>query len=146
MNGLSRTVSTALALAGILPFWFLALVPVTIAGLNPTSVFVTYGAIISSFLAGTLWSRAQTAKADIALLVASNILALVSFATAVFPLSPAALVTQLLVFGLLLAADYRIYAGDPERRWYWKLRLAVTLLVSFAYDIMLLDYVLGACR
>ncbi len=146
MNGLSRSVSTALALAGILPFWFLALVPGTVAGLNPSSVFVTYGAIISSFLAGTLWGRAQNGGADLALLVGSNVLALVSFATAVFTLSPAALVIQLILFGLLLVADYRIYAGDPEQRWYWKLRLAVTLLVSFAYDIMLLDYILGACR
>nr|WP_263431760.1 MULTISPECIES: DUF3429 domain-containing protein [unclassified Rhizobium] len=145
VNGVLRKVSTALAFAGALPFWFFALAPETIAGLNSASVFVTYGAIISSFMAGALWGRAQNGKADIALLLSSNVLALASFATAVFSLSPVALVTQLAVFGLLLFADYRVYAGNPEQRWYWKLRLWVTLVVSFAYDIMLLHYVLGPC-
>ncbi|WFR98914.1 DUF3429 domain-containing protein [Rhizobium tumorigenes] len=144
MNGVSSKVSTALAFAGALPFWFFALAPETIAGLNSASAFATYGAIISSFMAGALWGRAQNGKADVALLIPSNVLALASFVTAVFSLSPVALVTQLVVFGLLLLADYRIYAGNLEQRWYWKLRVWVTLVVSFAYAIMLLRYVLGA--
>jgi len=148
MNARPRLISTALALSGILPFWFLALAPETLFGLNTASLFVSYGAIINAFLAGGLWGRAQGRSKDnsrtITLLVASNVLALISFATLAIDLPAAALITQVIVFGILLVADYGIYAGDLERRWYWKLRLTVTLLVSLGYDVLLLKYVLGA--
>lgn len=148
MNASPRQVSTVLTLSGILPFWFLALSPESLFGLNTALLFVTYGAIISAFLAGALWGCVQAGpqgnRRTILLLVASNGLALISFATAVFSLAPVALLIQLLVFAILLVVDHGIYAGDGARRWYWRLRLAVTLLVSLGYGVMLLKWMLAA--
>lgn len=62
MNAVSRNISIMLTYAGALPFWFLMLAPETVAGIDTASAFVAYGAIISSFLAGSLWGRAQTER------------------------------------------------------------------------------------
>lgn len=145
MNGEARNVSTVLALAGALPFWLLMVAPETVAGMNTATMFVSYGAIIGAFMAGTLWGRAQNGVANVSLIVASNVIALIFFATAIVTILPIALLLQLVLFGLLIVADYRIYAGDAERRWYWKLRWRVTALVSLSYDVMLLDYILNIC-
>jgi hypothetical protein len=145
MNPTSRHLSMALACAGALPFWLFMFAPETVAGLNSVSLFVSYGAIIASFMAGTLWGQAQGSKSDLFMIMASNALALISFATIAFTTSLITLLVQMVLFWLLLAADYRIYARDIERRWYWRLRLWVTVAVTLAYDIMLLDDVLAAC-
>jgi hypothetical protein len=145
MKVMPRTVSIGLAYAGALPFWLFMLAPDTVAGLNTAALFVAYGAIIASFMAGTLWGQMQGSRPDLVLIAASNVLALISFATVVFATWAVSMFVQMLLFWLLLAADYRIYAGDMERRWYWQLRLGVTVAVTLAYDITLLDYALGAC-
>jgi hypothetical protein len=145
MNATPRNLSIALACAGALPFWLFMLAPETVAGLNTATLFVTYGAIIASFMAGTLWGQAQDRKPDLLMIMASNVLALISFATIAFTTSLITLLMQMVLFWLLLAADYRINAGEIERRWYWRLRLWVTVAVTLAYDIMLLDDVLRAC-
>lgn len=145
MNATSRKLSIALACAGALPFWLFMLAPETVAGLNTASLFTAYGAIIASFMAGTLWGQALERRADMFLIIASNALALVSFVTIALTTSLIALLVQMMVFWLLLVADHRICSGDVTRQWYWRLRLWVTVAVTFAYDIMLLDGVLGAC-
>lgn len=143
MNMTLRGISTVLALAGALPFLLLMLAPEIVAGFNTASLFASYGAIISSFMAGTLWGRAQSKQAGVGIIVASNVFALISFATLAHAL-PFSLVIQLIVFVLLLIADYRVIAGDAQLTWYWRLRQAVTSVVSFAYAVMLLRHVLGA--
>ncbi|MGV1753449.1 DUF3429 domain-containing protein [Agrobacterium sp. CG674] len=141
MNAVSRNISIMLTYAGALPFWFLMLTPETVAGIDTGSAFVAYGAIISSFMAGTLWGRAQTERGDVLLIVVSNVLALIAFVTVVAGLSFATLIVQLAVFGLLLAVDFRSLARQAEHRWYWMLRLRVTFIVAVAYCVMIVDHV-----
>lgn len=143
MNITPRGTSTVLTLAGALPFLLLMLAPETVGGLNTASLFASYGAIISSFMAGTLWGRAQSRQAGVGAIVASNVLALVSFATLVCTELPVSLVVQWVVFILLLIADHSMLVGAHELRWYWRLRVAVTSVVSFAYAVLLLRHILS---
>lgn len=88
-------------------------------------------------MAGTLWGAAQTGKADIAVIVASNAFALLSFVTLILRQSTLSTSLQLIVFALLLLADRIIYANEPEHRWYVRLRTRVTIIVALAYVAML---------
>ena len=139
MNTTPRNVATALTYMGALPFWLLMLAPETVAGVNTASVFLSYGAIISSFMAGTLWGTEIRGRGDLLIIVSSNVFALVAFATLLFGLSVTALLMQMVLFGFLLLADYRTLARRDDQRWYWKLRLQVTVVVAVAYFVMLID-------
>lgn len=139
MNTTPRNVATALAYMGALPFWLLMLAPETVLGVNTASVFLSYGAIISSFMAGTLWGAETKGRRDFLVIVTSNVFSLVAFASLMLGLSVTALLVQMVLFGCLLVADFRILTGRDEQRWYWKLRLRVTLIVAVAYCIMLID-------
>jgi cellulose synthase/poly-beta-1,6-N-acetylglucosamine synthase-like glycosyltransferase len=139
MMARAHKVSIILAYAGALPFWLLMLAPETVAGFDTVSVFVSYGAIISSFMAGTLWGRAQIEQGDIVLMGLSNVMALIAFVTVMMGLPLAALFVQLTVFGLLLVADFKSLAQRKEHRWYLVLRMRVTLIVAVAYCVVLVD-------
>ncbi|NHT77274.1 uncharacterized protein DUF3429 [Rhizobium sp. PP-F2F-G38] len=137
MTTLSKTTSTLLTYAGALPFWLLLAAPTTLLGVDTGQAFLAYGAVISAFMAGTLWGVAQMGKAGHAAIVASNVFALLSFATLLIrqPVFSAGL--QLIVFALLLLADRIILANDVEHRWYARLRTRVTIIVVLAYIAML---------
>jgi hypothetical protein len=135
-----RTISTLLTYCGALPFWLLAFAPSTVLGFETAPAFVSYGAVIASFMAGALWGSAQSGRGDLVIIVASNVLALAAFATLIASPLPIALLVQLLLFALLLIADHRIHAGATERQWYWTLRVRITLLVALAYCVMLFRY------
>ncbi len=137
-----RTISTLLTYSGALPFWLLAFAPSTALGFQTATVFLSYGAVIASFMAGALWGSAQSGRGDLVVIIASNVLALVAFATLVAGPLPIALLVQLLLFALLLVADHRVHAGETARQWYWKLRVRVTVLVALAYCVMLFRYAL----
>jgi len=139
MNTASRNVATALTYMGALPFWLLMLAPETVLGVSTASVFVSYGATISAFMAGALWGTKISGRGDVLMIVSSNVFALVAFATFVYGLSVTALLIQMVLFGLLLLVDYRTLAGRDDQRWYWKLRLRVTAIVAVAYCVMLID-------
>lgn len=136
-----RTISTLLTYCGALPFWLLAFAPSTVLGFETAPAFLSYGAVIASFMAGALWGSAQTGRGDVVIIVASNVLALIAFATLVASPLPIALLVQVLLFALLLIADHRTLSTDPSRQWYWKLRIRVTALVALAYGVMLFRYV-----
>lgn len=139
MNTTPRNAATALTYMGALPFWLLMLAPETVLGVNTASVFLSYGAIISSFMSGTLWGTPRAGRSDLLMIVTSNVFALVAFATLVLGLSVTALLVQMALFGFLLLADYRSLTGRDEQRWYWKVRLRVTVIVAVAYCVMLID-------
>jgi signal transduction histidine kinase len=139
MNTTPRNVATALTYMGALPFSLLMLAPETVLGVNTASVFLSYGAVISSFMAGTLWGTQTRGRGDVLVIVTSNVFALVAFATLVLGLSVTALLMQMVLFGFLLLADYRTLARRDDQRWYWKLRLQVTMVVAVAYCVMLID-------
>ena len=144
MNTTRRNVATVLTYMGALPFWLLMLAPETVLGVNTASIFLSYGAIISSFRAGTLWGTETRGRGDLLMIVTSNVFALIAFATLVLGLSVTALFVQMVLFGLLLMADYRTLAGRDDQRWYWKLRLRVTVIVAFANCVMLMDRAVSA--
>ena len=135
-----RTISTLLTYSGALPFWMLAFAPSSVLGFETVPAFLSYGAVIASFMAGALWGSAQSGKGDLMVIIASNALALAVFVTLVAGPLPIAFFVQLLLFALLLIADHRIHAGDTARRWYWQLRVRVTVLVALAYCVMLFRY------
>lgn len=143
MTATFRNVTIVLVYAGALPFWLLMLAPKSVAGIDTEFAFLSYGAIIGAFMAGTLWGTAQNQRSDLPIIVASNVLALIAFATLLLGLSIIALVVQLTLFALLLVADFRTFAGDEEQRWYWSLRLRVTLIVGAAYGVMMVDLALS---
>ncbi|MDW5315858.1 DUF3429 domain-containing protein [Rhizobium sp. PL01] len=143
MNATARNVATALTYLGALPFWLLMLSPETFLDVNTASVFLSYGAIISSFMAGTLWGTARTGRGDLLIIMASNVFALAAFATLVLGLSLTTLIVQMVLFGILLLADHKTRAGREDQGWYLQLRLRVTLIVAVAYGVVLIDRALS---
>ena len=87
-------------------------------------------------MAGTLWGVAQRGGAGIATIIASNVLALLSFATLLLQQPALSAGLQLIVFGLLLLADRIVFAADVGQRWYMRLRTGVTVVVAIAYVAM----------
>ncbi|MCD7107487.1 DUF3429 domain-containing protein [Rhizobium sp. DKSPLA3] len=137
MTTRSKTASTLLTYSGALPFWLLVVAPVTVLGIDTSQAFLAYGAVISAFMAGTLWGAAQMGKAGLAVVVASNVFALLSFATLLVRQPTFSAGLQLIVFALLLLADRIIFANDLEHRWYVRLRTRITVIVALAYVAML---------
>ncbi len=137
-----QTLSSLLAYLGALPFWALALG--RFAGLDPawaTSAFVAYGTGIASFMAGTIWSQAQTkTPAASSYLLVSNGAALAAIAALLqYPVMPlAALLLQAATFLLLLSADHHLFRSGDQPAWYFTLRRNVTALVILAYGLMII--------
>lgn len=130
-----RSLSQALTYAGALPFFLL--LPPTLTLLEPLDAlksFLAYGAVIASFMAGTLWGIVQGRETPaIGQLLASNVLALAAWASLLIEPGRVALIIQLIVFVALLAADRRLASASLEKPWYWTLRTRVTALVCIAY-------------
>lgn len=136
-----QRLTVLLTCAGALPFYLLQL-PVFDEGAR-LFAFVAYGAVIAAFMAGTLWGLVQSAERSsvaIAMLVISNVLALVAWGTVLMPAGRLALVLQAASFVGLLAGDRFLASGALEKRWYFTLRLSVTLLVLFAYGLALITF------
>lgn len=131
----SRPLTQALTYAGALPFFLL--LPPTLAILEPFDAlrgFLAYGAVIASFMAGTLWGIVQGREtAAIGQLIASNVLALAAWASLLIEPGRVALTVQLVIFAALLAADRKLASANLEKPWYWTLRTRVTALVCIAY-------------
>lgn len=137
MTTMKRTISETLTYAGALPFWLLLIAPATLFGFETSQAFLAYGAVISAFMSGTIWGAAQMGKSGIAIIVASNAFALLSFVTLLVRQPALSAGLQLIVFALLLLTDRIIFANDPEHRWYVRLRTRVTIIVALAYIAML---------
>lgn len=131
-----------LTYAGALPFWALGLAQVL--GYQPAlaaQAFIAYGTGIACFMAGTLWSQAQIRAQDPRLiLIVSNVAALAAIggllAYSYFPALTMAL--HMIVFLVLLAADFGIHRKGDQPAWYLALRRNVTLLVIAAYAVVLI--------
>lgn len=137
MNGKQRAVVDVLTCLGTLPFWLLLLASIFAPQLEAKRSFISYGAIIGSFMSGTLWGNTFNGRNGILIILSSNVLALTAFATVIVGSITVSLLTQMISFGLLLAFDARIIAKHEGLRWYLKLRVRVTLVVLSAYFLML---------
>jgi hypothetical protein len=136
-----QRLTVLLTCAGALPFYLLQL-PVFDEGAR-LFAFIAYGAVIAAFMAGTLWGLVQSAERSsivIAMLATSNVLALVAWGTVLMPAGRLALVLQAASFVGLLAGDRYLASSALEKRWYFTLRLSVTLLVLFAYGLALFTF------
>lgn len=137
-----RVLAIVLTYLGTLPFWLLIVVSFIAPQFEAQRAFLAYGAIIASFMAGTLWRSALNGRAGVFVTLFSNVLALVAFATLLIGSITIVLLAQMILFGLLLVVDASTIVEDDDLRWYLKLRGSVTLVVLFAYCTMTLYSVL----
>jgi hypothetical protein len=131
----ARRLTLALTYAGALPF-FLLLPPrlPMLEAIDALGMFLAYGAVIASFMAGSLWGLVQAREAPpLAQIIGSNILALAAWGSMLIEPGRAALIIQLVVFLNLLAADRQLVKTGLEKAWYWRLRMRVTAMVCAAY-------------
>ena len=139
MTSRSTAISIALTALGALPFYLILIAPSEVARIimvDPHSAYRSYGAVIGSFMAGTLWGFSQPAsRTPIVAVVLSNILALAVWSSLLIPLEAFRgwLWLQLIVFWALLAIDWSLWRSGLERDWYLRLRVLVTTAVSIAY-------------
>ncbi|MFP5076987.1 DUF3429 domain-containing protein [Rhizobium sp. YIM 134829] len=145
----SKRLTQTLTLLGALPFLALAIGHSAglelrlFADLPPGSLahaFLAYGAVIGSFMAGTIWMQAEIHGLKVALLLLlSNAVALVLFATLIVPLPLLlALLLQAGAFILLLGCDSVAYRAGRQKAWYFRLRCLVTVIVLCAYALMII--------
>ncbi|MDQ0457834.1 DUF3429 domain-containing protein [Rhizobium paknamense] len=134
-----RKLTQGLTFAGALPF-YLALLPVLDHDVR-LKAFLTYGAIIAAFMAGTLWGLVQQISSDALkqrLLLVSNGVALAIWGSLLIESTGLALALQLLGFLVLLAEERGLARQGSEPQWYWIMRRRITALVSAAYVLAFL--------
>jgi hypothetical protein len=96
--------------------------------------FLAYGAVIASFMAGTLWGFVQVRSTPhIGILLASNVFALAAWGTLLAGPGRSALLVQLLLFAGMLLVDRELANRSQEPRWYWDMRLQITATVCLCY-------------
>ncbi|WP_298632825.1 DUF3429 domain-containing protein [uncultured Umboniibacter sp.] len=129
---------------GTVPFIAAAIaefVGISLFGHTPVEIFSSYGTVIISFLAGSIWGAARyqnttdNQAADTpskAPFVATNVLTLVCW----FALLQSSFVFALGVNGLLFIALYRVEATRERDGSYRRLRRVVTTLVVLLHLIM----------
>lgn len=100
---------------------------------------LTYGAVIISFLGGIHWglflSNAQHTRLN--LLVTSNLLALIAWATLFFVVPVTQYLVQIAAFIALWWIDRKLVAEGIIERWFYRLRSQVTAVVLLCLAIML---------
>lgn len=126
--------ATGLTLAGIIPFALcVAVVFFTPNTYNTIAahIFISYAAVILSFLAGTHWGLAlgKPNKTAYVLFTTSNISALLAFAALAF--QNLAFAFCMLASGLILQLfiDLRLYHYGILEKWYTRLRAVGTGIV-----------------
>lgn len=114
-------------------------------GLYAPYIFITYSAIILSFLSGILWSKSRRSSAAVRSsfsLIFSNIIAVLAWITLLMinlsPLMMLFAVTLLLCgYASLLLAERAIDSGVEEAP-YWQMRLLLTTLVIVMHSVTLI--------
>jgi hypothetical protein len=136
-------ISIALTALGALPFYgllFLSEDWIALLHVSPQDAYRSYGAVIASFMAGTVWGVSQQAKAPPpGPILISNILALAGWASLLITAMPASLWLglQVAVFWALIAVDWTLWLGGLQEAWYIRLRALVTAAVTLAYLVAL---------
>ena len=142
---------TVLGYLGLIPFLLPLMVMIngfmfgnglqsaSVFGFYGPYVFISYSAVILSFLTGTLWSRARTAEASFlarAAVIASNLIALTAWASLLL-IYVAPLLTMFAV--CLLVAGYlsmlcieRFLQAQADKK-YWTMRIQLTAIVCAAH-------------
>lgn len=100
---------------------------------------LTYGAVIISFLCGIHWGLFLSHAHEIRLnlLVTSNLLAVIAWATLFFVIPTTQFLVQITAFIALWLIDRRLVAEGVIERWFYQLRKQVTMLVLLCLCVML---------
>lgn len=116
----------------------------SLLGLYTPYVFITYSAIILSFLAGVLWSKGRFDKhqeVSKKAIVFSNIMALSAW-TSLIIINYSQMLTMFAValllggFGSLLLAERSLNIDSQDKN-YWRMRLVLTTIVIVAHSLVL---------
>lgn len=100
---------------------------------------LSYGAVIISFLCGIHWGLFLSHAHEIRLnlLVSSNLLAVIAWATLFFVVPVTQYLVQIAAFIVLWLIDRRLVAEGVIERWFYQLRKQVTMLVLLCLCVML---------
>lgn len=113
-------------------------------GLYAPYIFITYSAVILSFLAGILWSKGRfnkQQKASKPALIFSNMMALSAW-TSLIIINYSQMLTMFAValllggFGSLLLAERALNIDSDDTK-YWRMRLVLTMIVITAHSLLL---------
>lgn len=101
-------------------------------------LYITYSAIILSFLAGMNWGQAlntpnKTAKY---LFITSNVIALLAWGCLLIQQSLIALALFALGFMFQLIIDLKLNAVQLIEPWFFRLRVQVTIVVLFSFVLV----------
>lgn len=144
----NQTLIYSLGLAGLIPFVGAATAALAgwqIMGIDPHTLFLSYSAIILSFLAGTLWGKSRELPNSVlssGLLIFSNILALIAWSTLLLGADfyskglTIAILAYVALYAVELINAKQLF--DSEASVYLKLRLFLTTTVCISHVVMLL--------
>lgn len=143
----NAAIINALGYAGLIPFLaaaWAALGDRTLFQLSPALIFLTYSAIILSFLGGTLWGKARELAdgfLSAGLLLLSNVLALAAWLMLLLGEAFIAigLLIALIGYTILWAAEWlsatQVLGGVGES--YLRFRFTLTTIVCLAHGIVI---------
>ena len=121
-----------LTLSGTLPLIAsVVLIFFPLAGVNSALIVTSYGAVIISFLCGIHWAVYLffEDKCPHHLLITSNAVALLAWASLLIPNPPIAILLQASCFLYLLALDARLREAGIIPEWFYSLRRNATIIV-----------------
>ena len=125
---------------GASPFFlaiFISLSNQTFLGVDGSKCFLTYGLIILSFMAGTLWGQVVNASTRVKrIALATNVITLAAWFA--FLLAGTSSVLLIIALGFIALYLLEFFAISHTQRpdYYLDLRLRVTALVVLAHGIM----------
>jgi len=125
---------------GLVPFVFLTLLitndVTTFSYTYPKEEFflISYAAIINSFISGIYFGYAiSSSRSNISnkLLILSNIIALLAWLSLIVGIKSTSIIILILCYILNLIMDYFCYKNNIIEKWFFNLRLRISLIVIF---------------
>ena len=131
---------------GTLPFFLaicISLSDQALFGIDGTRWFTTYGLVILSFMAGTLWGQMVNESLRVkSIAAATNAITLAAWFTYLLADSPIVLMTIAVGFVALYLIELLVICPTKRPVYYIGLRLRVTALVVLAHGLMLVKSVM----
>ena len=135
------TLMKTLTYLGATPFFLALYVQLSgqsFLGVTGTQWFLSYGLVILSFMAGTLWGQVVNHSLQAKpIAVLSNIITLAAWFAFLLAGAAQAVVVIALGFSALYAVERSVLAAITRPDYYLALRLRVTALVLLAHGLML---------
>ncbi|MCK8046367.1 DUF3429 domain-containing protein [Shewanella sp. 1CM18E] len=147
----TQQIWTWLGYAGLLPFIITTLMIWTgwsLPWLEPVQAFISYSAIILSFLAGTLWGRVLSLYSvdNVAnLLILSNLYALLAWVSLLISMPAVGLIALAFGYFSLLGVE-KSCQNLPNNTSYRQMRVRLTFVALLTHLMMLLHLATGGLR